>query len=412
MQVTTRHRICLAVVLAVLRDAIAGQQVHTVRDRFGTSLRTQAVPALSAHLLEDEAAAASPTEGRDPKTADNEQMPQFKMPRYNSADSLGALTNGFLDWFVVIYWGTILAFLLLVELVTHSRDGIPITHSVSQPSILRDSKSSGSIRLDDEEPGEKSVGWVSEKSVGSILLDDDVLGRSKDLAPNVWALNLVASHGNALDRNGNALSARVVYIAAIGMGLLQLLTLFLVVYDIDPAASPYTHKPGVPWKTSPLTVNTMKVVMVFFLGMYVVSEAADAYDNYLLGLALKAESLLVHRFFVLSIPVLHYFITLCVILAGVSVVLSCQDVSNILYNSMAILFITRVDELFWGFFERTFDICADWRVLLHESQIEEIQLFKKCIIMFPMLLGFCLLGRAWYREQMPALVVRVLAGST
>merc|ERR1740130_929897 len=155
----------------------------------------------------------------------------------------------------------------------------------------------------------------------------------------------------------------------------------------------------------------MKVVMVFFLGMYVVSEAADAYDNYVLGVALKPEALHIHRFFVLFIPFFHYFITLSVILAGGSVVLSCQDVPNILYNSMAILFITRVDELFWGFFERTFDIEADWKAEINESGVAEVKLIKKFIIMFPMLWGFCLLGRAWYRDQMPALVVRVLAGT-
>jgi len=403
MQVAARHRICLAVWLALLRDATAGQQVHTERAGFGRALRTQAAPTLSAHSLAAEPAAESPTKGRDPKAAHNATFPHFKMPSYNHADSLGALTDGYLDWFVVIYWGIVLLFLLLVDLMTHLNDGVnPITHHASDRAVTKED--GGSPIQPETLP--KSQSLLSETSV--FLADGP--GKTKDLMPNMWALNLVASHGKALDRNGRTLSPRVVFVAAIGMGLLQILTLFLVVYDLDPGASPYTHVPGAPWKTSPLTVNTMKVVMVFFLGMYVVSEAADSYDNYLLGLGLKAESLLVHRFFVLIIPVLHYFITLCVILAGVSVVLSCQDVPDILYSAMAILFITRVDELFWGFFERTFDIHAEWKIQLHESDIAEVQLFKKCIIMFPMLWGFCLLGRAWYRAQMPALVVRVHFG--
>lgn len=398
MQVAAWHQICLAVWLALFSDATAEQQVHTGRARFGTALRAQATPALRAHSLAAEPAAGPPTKSTDSKAADNGRL-TFKMPSYNSADSLGALTDGYLDWFVVIYWGIVILLLVVVDLMTHLNDGVPITHHASDRALVKEDRT-------DSEMVQKNLSEVS------ILLSADGSGKTKDLMPNMWALNLVASHGNALDRRGHALSPRVVFAAAIGMGLLQLVTLFLVVYDLDPAASPYTHVPGAPWKTSPLTVNTMKVVMVFFLGMYVVSEAADSYDNYLLGLALKAESLLVHRFFVLIIPVLHYFITLCVILAGVSVVLSCQDVPDILYSAMAILFITRVDELFWGFFERTFDIHAEWRVQLHESDIAEVQLFKKCIIMFPMLWGFCLLGRAWYREQMPALVVRVLANST
>jgi len=210
---------------------------------------------------------------------------------------------------------------------------------------------------------------------------------------------------------GEGSLAKLVFTAAVLMGLIQLLTLFLVVYDIDPAANPYTVKPGAPWKTSPLTVNCMKVVMTFFLGMYVVSEAADAYDNFILGMAIKGKELLIHWSCVLFIPIYHYLITLTVILAGVSVVLSCQDVPNILYNSMAILFITRVDELFWGFFERAFDIEADWKAEINVSDVAEVKLIKKFIIMFPMLWGFCLLGRAWYRDQMPAFVVRVLAGT-
>merc|ERR1719491_716365 len=242
----------------------------------------------------------------------------------------------------------------------------------------------------------------------STLLGPNGDGQSKVLKPNIWALNLVASCGQAKDRNGEALSPKLVFIAGIIMGCLQILTLFLVVYDIDPAADPYTEKPSAAWKESALTVNCMKVVMVFFLGMYVVSEAADSYDNYVLGCAVRCEDLNVHRFFVLFIPMFHYLITLSVILAGVSVVLSCQDVPRILFSSMAILFITGVDELFWGFVERTFEIEAKWQVQLNESKVVEVRLIKKCIVMFPMLWGFCLLGRAWYRDQMPALASCVL----
>lgn len=249
---------------------------------------------------------------------------------------------------------------------------------------------------------------MSKSHTSLSFLGSEEQRRKTDLAPNVWALNLVASQGNARDHQGNVLSPMLVFMAGILMGFLQLLTLFLVVYDIDPSASPYTETPSDPWKTSPLTVNTMKVVMTFFLGMYVVSEAADAYDNFIIGIELKSEKLLAHRFFVLFIPCFHYIVTLSVILAGVCVVLSCQDVPNILYNSMAILFITQVDELFWGFFARTFDIDADWSMWIAESEAAEIKLLKKCLIMFPMCWGFSLLGRAWYRDQMPALFVRAL----
>jgi len=413
MQTSSRQHICLVVALAVLRVATAGQQAH---HGFNQALRIQAATSKDSE---------SPTKVEDPpakskkqakKSTDNQvsdwtnaipnQKAVFKMPDYHHADSLSAATDGFLDWFVVCYWGTILLVIVAVEF------SMPFwTGTTPRKQSSKEGDQEG------DEEGEQERGRGMHKTV-SILAGDhpsagDMLGspRDKMLAPNIFSLSLVAARGEAKDGKGNILSPVLVFVASVAMGLLQLLTLFLVVYDIDPAASPYTAKPGAPWKTSPLTVNCMKVVMTFFLGMYVVSEAADAYDNFILGVAIRKGKLLIHWSFVVFIPIYHYFITLTVILAGVSVVLSCQDVPNILYNSMAILFITRVDELFWGFFERTFDIEAEWKAQINDSDVAEVQLVKKCIIMFPMLWGFCLLGRAWYRDQMPALVVRVLAGS-
>lgn len=243
-------------------------------------------------------------------------------------------------------------------------------------------------------------------------LADGGVAKPITLPPNMWTLNVVCALGQATDRKGNILNPMFVFTAGIAMGLLQLFVLFLVVYDIDPSATPYTEKPAAPWKTSPLTVNCMKFVMVFFLGMSVVAEAGDAYDNFIVGVGVDKRDLLTRRFNVLFIPAFHYFITMSVILAGVSVILSCQAVPDILYNSMAIVFITQVDELFWNFISQTFEVEAEWQVMICESQMSEAQLLKKCIVMFPMLWGFCLLGRAWYRDQMPALIVRVIANAT
>jgi len=397
MKGATSHHICLLVAIALRITAGAPQQPKGFNE-FGASLRIQ------------KPGDASPAKEKESTKADSQEanstlpIPQnvFKMPTHHHKDFIAVATNGWLDGFLVIYWGVIIGVITIIELVPRLRDGDFITFHQSP----REKESSEKSPEAPEEAPTSSGSLLRRSSTSMFLGADDETGKTKDLAPNVWALNLVASHGKALDRHGNMLSPKLVFFAGFIMGIIQLLTLFLVVYDIDPSASPYTETPNSPWKTSPLTVNTMKVVMVFFLGMYVVSEAADAYDNYVLGVALKPEVLHIHRFFVLFIPFFHYFITLSVILAGVSVVLSCQDVPNILYNSMAILFITRVDELFWGFFERTFDIDAEWRVNINESDHAEVVMIKKCIIMFPMLWGFCLLGRAWYRDQMPALVVR------
>jgi len=338
--------------------------------------------------------------------------PSFKMTNYHHVDSLSAATNGFLDWFVVGYWGVVVLMLVGMEV---GLGYLPQVFSSPAPEAKESSPESPEDPVEAPAQRRAAVQRTLSYLAGDPISALDVVGEPKDksLAPNVFSLMLVAACGEARHRQTNILSPKIVFLAGLAMGLLQFLTLFLVVYDIDPGASPYTVKPGSPWKTSPLTVNTMKVVMTFFLGMYVVSEAADAYDNFVLGMAMRSKDLLIHWWTVLFIPIFHYLITLSVILAGVSVVLSCQDVPNILYNSMAILFITRVDELFWGFFERMFDIEAEWNVKINESDVAEVQMMKKCIIMFPMVWGFSLLGRAWYRDQMPALVVRVIAsGST
>merc|ERR1719440_357681 len=129
----------------------------------------------------------------------------------------------------------------------------------------------------------------------------------------------------------------------------------------------------------------MKFIMVFYLGLSVVRESGDAYDNYLCAMNVPKDYLFVHRFFVLFIPVCHYMVTLIVILAGVSVILSCQAVPQILACAMAILFITEVDELLWSFFKRLFDVTVVWRIPFNEDEGDEnrVQLvLKRCLVLF------------------------------
>jgi len=432
MSFAARYGVCLVVALAVARVATAGQ----TNKGFNQALRVQAASSKAAESPTKVTKDATPTKTKDAEEPANKTDPiskgfeaykswtpphkakAFKMPKYHHADSLSAATDGFLDWFIIAYWGVVLLIVVGVEVLHRQLPEVFLHNSPRCKEELSAIKEEP-VKEAEEDPSAPSAPARPQLNrtvsilAGHDISSADLLGetiKEKSLAPNVFSLMLVAARGEAKDRKQNILSPKLVFVAGLAMGLIQFLTLFLVVYDIDPSASPYTTKPGSPWKTSPLTVNTMKVVMTFFLGMYVVSEAADAYDNFVLGVALKGKDLLIHWSCVLFTPIFHYLITLSVILAGVSVVLSCQDVPNILYNSMAILFITRVDELFWGFFERTFDIEAKWDVTINQSDVAEVQLIKKCIIMFPMLWGFCLLGRAWYRDQMPALVVRVMTG--
>lgn len=395
MQSASKCCICLAVVIAAHVCLATGKHAHG---------------GVTRKLLQNLAGPEDTTKVKLP-SGHTAELPtvDFKLPKYNHADSLSAATDGFLDWFLVIYWGSWILFVVAVEAVIFSRGGASMTAVVKEVNLSRESsqvfRRSSLIRHVSQSPEDLERSLERKLSIGS---SDE--GPRCELNMNLWTLNLLAAQGNAWSgrRNTeNQLRPMLVFIGAIAMGLTQLFTLFLIVYDIDPAASPYTEKPSAPWKTSAVTVNCMKFVMVFFLGMAVVDEAGDAYDNYINGMGVDREKLKIPRFVVLFIPLFHYVITLFVILTGVSVILSCQAVPDILYNSMAILFITQVDEYFWGFCSRAFDIDAEWSVEL--GVVPQVKLLKKCIIMFPMLWGFCLMGRAWYRDQMPALIVRVVA---
>jgi hypothetical protein len=353
-------------------------------------------------------------------------------PDFHAVDSLAEATGGWLDWFLVIYWLSVIAVLALFELVTYVRGTSWINMSpdqVSKNAIQRGKSTAtvgqgrsyrsmslsgspsegGSQQKSDSKLGEKQVS-LDLPGFGS---EDAGVAPGNELHENFWALNLIASIGNARDVQGGTISPWLIFWGAIFMGMIQSVTLLTVMYDIDPAAKPYTEIPTAPWKESALTVNLMKFIMVFYLGLSVVAEAGDAHDNATSAWHVDEELLLIPRSFVLFIPVFHYLVTLNVIMAGTSVILSCQAVPEILACAMAILFITQVDELLWYFFQKTFDVYVDdeWRVPMpDESETKESldknekkwKLAKKVVILFPMAWGFCLLGRAWYRKQMPA----------
>merc|ERR550514_1688547 len=69
-----------------------------------------------------------------------------------------------------------------------------------------------------------------------------------------------------------------------------------------------------------------------------------------------AKLLTVSRCLPIFVPIFQYVVLLGVVWGGVSVILSCQAVPDILYNSLAITFIVCVDELFYEFVQKVFDV--------------------------------------------------------
>merc|ERR1712151_1455474 len=77
---------------------------------------------------------------------------------------------------------------------------------------------------------------------------------------------------------------------------------------------------------------------------------------------MNAESFRVHRGFLILMAACQYVVTLWVLFGGVAVVLSFQAVPDILYSSMAIVFVNSIDDLMYQFVESVFDIDADFQL--------------------------------------------------
>jgi hypothetical protein len=189
------------------------------------------------------------------------------------------------------------------------------------------------------------------------------------------------------------------------MGLMQLSALAFILEGIDPHASPWTTTPSAHWVESGTSVNCMKFIMVSFLGLSVTTEASGCYRNCVSAAQHKPEeekdSSPIN--FAILVPCFHYLITLGTVLGGVAVVLSCQQTPSILYNSLAILFITQVDEVVYKYCNEMFGLKVDWVIPVPITDVSEWKpmLMRQVVVAVPMLWAYALLGRAWYTNTMP-----------
>merc|ERR1719296_265763 len=145
--------------------------------------------------------------------------------------------------------------------------------------------------------------------------------------------------------------------------MLQLFVLFLVVHDIDPYATPVTTVPSSPWVKNAWSVNCMKWIMVTFLGVFMVREAAD-FRMLMESILITCRSrLTIPKACLMFLAVFQYVILMMIIWGGVTAVLSFQAVPDILYSSMSITFIAKVDDAFFTMVSQVFDIEADFTIV-------------------------------------------------
>ncbi|CAK0876721.1 unnamed protein product [Prorocentrum cordatum] len=156
---------------------------------------------------------------------------------------------------------------------------------------------------------------------------------------------------NVVYRGEDVFHEKPVFICNLLLGALQMFTIFLLVHDIDPNADPVTEVPSSPWKRTTWSVNCMKWIQVTFMATALASEVSQAMQLFTLAVVMDAESFLVHRAFLMLMAAGQYVVTLWVLFGGVAVVLSFQAVPDILYSSMAIVFVNSIDDLMYQFVE-------------------------------------------------------------
>mmetsp|Transcript_3740 Transcript_3740/g.10680 ORF Transcript_3740/g.10680 Transcript_3740/m.10680 type:complete len:326 (+) Transcript_3740:461-1438(+) len=192
-----------------------------------------------------------------------------------------------------------------------------------------------------------------------------------ELPKNLWALNLAAAVGQ-VSVQGKPLWPSVVAILSIIMGFLQSLALFLVAHDINPNAVPVTEIPSTPWVHTGWSVNTMKWIMVVFLSLFMVNEAADCRTTLEGVLVTNGTRFKIWKYFVFAVVLMQFGVVLLVVWCGVSAILSFQAVPDILYSSMAVTFIASVDESFFQLLKNLLDVEADF-IIVHGASLDSVR---------------------------------------
>ncbi|CAK0908438.1 unnamed protein product [Prorocentrum cordatum] len=224
-------------------------------------------------------------------------------------------------------------------------------------------------------------------------------GNRRELSQNMWNFFAVVALGKAQMPGRQPVSCLAVGICNLLLGALQMFTIFLLVHDIDPNADPITDTPSTPWKRTTWSVNCMKWIQVAFMAAAVSSEVSQAMQLFKVFLMLMAAG--------------QYVVTLWVLFGGVAVVLSFQAVPDILYSSMAIVFVNSIDDLMYQFVESVFDIDADFRLPespaldpSHEWLQEWLPVMSRVVAVFPLAFALFLMGESWYYNIMPNAWIR------
>lgn len=261
------------------------------------------------------------------------------------------------------------------------------------------------------------------RSASSMLLGHQ---NELTLAESMWTLCLVASLGQAkwkravFRKRDWPIPAPIIASGSVIMGCSQFWALALIVHDLNPAAKPITEVPSTDWKTEPWTVNSMKWLMCLYICVSAVGEAVEAKKFLAACFVVNHHRLKCSRIVPVCCAIFQYVVVLFVIWAGISATLSLHSVPEILYSSMAILFILNIDEIVYKFCAELFDIDADFQVVRpsHSCELEHgsfplsVEIVFKFFVVLPLLWGIFVLARAWRTNIMPTDRVHSMRAAT
>lgn len=298
--------------------------------------------------------------------------------KYASIDAIGRATGGLLDNFVVCYWGCVLLMCAMTAFqMANYPDVDGLFSAEAKPEMRRSSLIEGKPGL-----------------------------MTRELEHDFWSFCLVTSYGQAHDWKGRKAKPVPWHFIAFAMGTVQLFMLGLILHDLNPLATPWTTKPSAPWLETGSSVNCMKFFMILFQMLPVTIEASGACKNFMSAVCIDPERISGPTCFPMIIACFHYVVTLGTVLGAVSVVLSCQQTPSVLYNSLAILFVTQFDETMFKFFNEILGLHVDWEVPVSIQAADAGMQWKEkflrhMMVGFPLMWAFSILGRAWYTNMMP-----------
>lgn len=311
-----------------------------------------------------------------------------------------------IDNFCVIYWGCI-AVIMAFSLCMLWR---------YEPEEFKVSN----LEIDPDEEARKTTYEVNkEGSYSGAFLFAPYKAHPRELARNLWALNLITSIGQArvqkkfgfLTVSCN-LSTTVVALVSITMAVCQFTALYALVHDLNPYARPVTTRPRQAWVESTWTVNTMKWFMMTYLSFNAIEEAGQSIDLMKAAYEIDARRLREPRWIIMLMGLTQYVVLCSTLLAGESAVLSFNAVPDVIYSSVAITFINSVDDVVYSVLHTVMGVEADFIVDSTEDISEDVKAhihqipgwldgFFQYLVMLPMPWGLYIALHAFMTNIMP-----------